>query len=76
MPMNRNVKANQVCEDWTVIFLQSVLPEKPILIRQSIGELAVHKLTTINKGVAGICTHPSHGLKNGLGRFNWTHEYI
>ena len=25
MPMNRNVKANQVSEDWTVIFLQSVL---------------------------------------------------
>jgi len=25
--MNRNVKANQVSEDWTVIFLQSVLME-------------------------------------------------
>jgi len=25
MPMNRNVKSNRVCEDWTVIFLQSVL---------------------------------------------------
>jgi len=25
MPMNGNVKANQVSEDWTVIFLQSVL---------------------------------------------------
>jgi plasmid stabilization system protein ParE len=24
MPMNRNVKSNRVCEDWTVIFLQSV----------------------------------------------------
>jgi hypothetical protein len=24
--MNRNVKANRVSEDWTVIFLQSVLP--------------------------------------------------
>jgi hypothetical protein len=23
--MNRNVKSNRVCEDWTVIFLQSVL---------------------------------------------------
>jgi len=25
MPMNRNVKANRVGEDWTVTFLQSVL---------------------------------------------------
>ena len=25
MPMNRNVKANRVCDDWIVIFLQSVL---------------------------------------------------
>jgi len=25
MPMNRNVTANQSSEDWTVIFLQSVL---------------------------------------------------
>ena len=25
--MNRNVKANRVCDDWTVIFLQSVLDE-------------------------------------------------
>jgi len=25
MPMNRNVQYNQVGEDWTVIFLQSVL---------------------------------------------------
>jgi len=24
MPMNRNVQSNRVCEDWTVIFLQSV----------------------------------------------------
>ena len=25
MPMNRNVQSNRMCEDWTVIFLQSVL---------------------------------------------------
>lgn len=25
MPMNRNVKAKRVCEDWTVTSLQSVL---------------------------------------------------
>jgi len=28
MPMNRNVKANRVSEDWTVTFLQSVLNAK------------------------------------------------
>lgn len=27
MPMNRNVKANRVYEDWAVTFLQSVLFE-------------------------------------------------
>jgi hypothetical protein len=29
MPMNRNIKYNRVCEDWTVIFLQSVLHHYP-----------------------------------------------
>jgi hypothetical protein len=28
MPMNRNIKANRVCDDWTLIFLQSVLYKK------------------------------------------------
>jgi hypothetical protein len=25
MPMNRNIKANRMCDDWTFIFLHSVL---------------------------------------------------
>jgi hypothetical protein len=45
------------------------LPEKPILIGQSLGELAVHKLTTINKGVAGICTHPSQRILTEYWKF-------
>jgi hypothetical protein len=36
MPMNRNVKSNRVCEDWTVIFLQSVLFGKQRTIAENL----------------------------------------
>ncbi len=36
--MNRNVKANRVSEDWTVIFLQSVLKQFQVYNKWSLAD--------------------------------------
>ncbi len=46
------------------------LPEKPILIGHSMGGLAVQKLISMNKGVAGICIDAA--APKGISSFKWS----
>lgn len=46
------------------------LPEKPILIGHSMGGLAVQKLISMNKGVAGVCIDAAP--PKGIFSFKWS----
>jgi pimeloyl-ACP methyl ester carboxylesterase len=46
------------------------LPEKPILIGHSMGGLAVQKLISLDKGVAGICIDSA--APKGISSFKWS----
>ncbi|MGB3947177.1 MAG: alpha/beta hydrolase [Bacteroidia bacterium] len=55
--------------DSLIVFIDK-LPEKPILVGHSMGGLAVQKLISLNKGVAGVCIDAAP--PKGIFSFKWS----